>query len=379
MPYTWELDKGYKEMKNIVEPEPEKACEHFETRQAFLQLCQLNHYQFDQLRRAKHSSMMVLYHLHNPEAPVDAATCNSCHSSINQGVRWHCATCNFDICSECKEGGKVKHPHELTSMSVAMTEDEKAQDKKAREERQRSIQLHMQLLVHASGCRNQLVLSPPPPASMNLSCCTIADLCFPLALSLALLFSRLQCPSNNCAKMKALLKHGATCAQRASGGCHICRRIWALLQIHARQCNKPENTCPVPRCGDLREHLRRLQQRQAEVSAPSRAPPTPCYYTHGNLLCLDGGAPAARSDRAVQADAVRRRRARGDGGGGPREEKQEAGCEGSRGGGTGTGQQSCARQGRRGEEHSGKGLKVSREPNKRRRFVSCARVVIWSA
>jgi hypothetical protein len=168
VPYTWELDKGYKEMKNIVEPEPEKACEHFETRQAFLQLCQLNHYQFDQLRRAKHSSMMVLYHLHNPEAPVDAATCNSCHSSINQGVRWHCATCNFDICSECKEGGKVKHPHELTSMSVAMTEDEKAQDKKAREERQRSIQLHMQLLVHASGCRNQLVLSPPPPCIHEL-------------------------------------------------------------------------------------------------------------------------------------------------------------------------------------------------------------------
>ena len=85
-----------------------------------------------------------------------------------------------------------------------------------------SVQLHMQLLVHASQC------------------------------------TRTTCQSQNCAKMKALLKHGASCNLRAARGCQICRRIWALLQIHARHC-KTQDKCPVPRCRDLKNHLRRLR------------------------------------------------------------------------------------------------------------------------
>ena len=113
-------------------------------------------------------------------------------------------------------------------VQVGATKEQNAQDAAARRERVRQIQLHMELLVHASGCDNQA------------------------------------CPSANshCGNMKALLKHGATCPMRATGGCHICVRCWALLQIHARQCR--QTTCPVPRCRDLKEHLRRLQRQQAE-------------------------------------------------------------------------------------------------------------------
>jgi hypothetical protein len=54
--------------------------------QSFLSLCQGNHYQFDTLRRAKHSSMMVLYHIHNPNAPAFASTCNVCNCELEAGA-----------------------------------------------------------------------------------------------------------------------------------------------------------------------------------------------------------------------------------------------------------------------------------------------------
>ena len=60
--------------------------------------------------------------------------------------------------------------------------------------------------------------------------------------------------------MKGLLKHGAQCQQKATGGCNVCKRIWALLQIHARQCKA--SSCPVPNCMAIRERVRQLKKQQ---------------------------------------------------------------------------------------------------------------------
>ena len=103
-------------------------------------------------------------------------------------------------------------------------------------DRARQIRLHMQLLQHTAGCRNAA------------------------------------CPSPNCRKMKNLLRHGATCTTKVQGGCAICRRVWALLQIHARQCAKPAGSCPVPKCAQLKAQLAQMQQRAAGP-APAAPPP----------------------------------------------------------------------------------------------------------
>ncbi|GFZ08191.1 histone acetyltransferase of the CBP family 12 [Actinidia rufa] len=197
--------------------------EFFDTRQAFLSLCQGNHYQYDTLRRAKHSSIMVLYHLHNPTAPAFVTTCNMCHLDIEAGQGWRCEICpDYDVCNSCyqKDGG-IDHPHQLTNHPSMADRD--AQNQEARELRVLQLRKMLDLLVHASQCR-----SP-------------------------------HCQYPNCRKVKSLFRHGIQCKTRASGGCALCKKMWYLLQLHARACK--ESQCHVPRCRDLKEHLRRLQQQ----------------------------------------------------------------------------------------------------------------------
>lgn len=218
-------DSHGRTVKVLDDDDEELDCEFLNNRQAFLNLCQGNHYQYDHVRRAKHSSMMVLWHLHNRDAPKFVQQCATCSREILSGYRFHCPTCaDFDQCQECVSNPKVvRHPHQLKPIPVANGQQNELTEAQRRE-RQRSIQLHMTLLLHAATCTSA------------------------------------KCPSANCTKMKGLLKHGAQCQVKATGGCNVCKRIWALLQIHARQCKA--KTCPVPNCMAIRERVRQLKKQQ---------------------------------------------------------------------------------------------------------------------
>lgn len=215
-------------VKVLDDDAEEMDCEFLNTRQQFLELCQTNNYQYDQLRRAKHSSMMVLFHLHNRDAPKFVQQCAVCAREILAGFRYHCPTCaDYDLCSDCFQKAERnlihRHPHNLKRIPVS-TDGKSQQTEEQRLERQRSIQLHMTLLLHAASCNSTT------------------------------------CSSQNCAKMKSLLKHGDACQTKHSGGCNVCRRIYTLLQIHARQCKDPK--CPVPKCLAFRERFRQLALQQ---------------------------------------------------------------------------------------------------------------------
>jgi len=222
------VDRLGRPIRVLDDDTEEIDCEFFNTRQCFLDLCRGNHYQFDELRRAKHTSMMVLWHLQNREAPKFVQQCFACAREISSGVRHHCSVCpEFDLCHDCYRDPKANRGqcnHTLETIKVDAGERNSGLTEEQRKERQRNIQLHIALIEHASRCTSS------------------------------------KCTSTNCQKMKSYLKHGQVCKVKASGGCKICKRIWTLLRIHAQQCKS--SSCPMPQCIAIRKRIRQLQVKQ---------------------------------------------------------------------------------------------------------------------
>ena len=102
------LDLLTKVVPDTSDPDPLIRCAFVDSRHTFLEMCQFRHYQFDSLRRAKHSSLMLLYHLHFPDNLDARPTCALCGGAIRE-VRWHCDQCaDFDVCDTCYKAGEAQ-------------------------------------------------------------------------------------------------------------------------------------------------------------------------------------------------------------------------------------------------------------------------------
>ena len=178
-----------KQHRNVINDDSEEISgEIFDSRQDFLNLCKGNHYQFDAPRRAKHTSMMVLWHLHNKNAAKFVQSCINCSKEILTGVRYTCQTCtDVDLCADCYQKPNVNRgicTHTLVAKAVETDSNQSSSGSSSNltedqlKERQRNINLHIKLLEHASLCNSD------------------------------------NCASSNCAKMKQYLNHSKDCKVR---------------------------------------------------------------------------------------------------------------------------------------------------------------------
>lgn len=231
--------------------DPPLESEMFESRQQFLNYCQTTHCQFDELRRAKHSTVMVLFQLHNPMAPKFLQQCGACYRDITHGVRYHCNQCsNFDLCDECyepvttgiwaKRDSRFAHEKKHTFNAINMEAQEESL--KIRAERQKTLMAHVELLEHAGTC-------PGAP----------------------------DCSSQNCLRLKKLFEHVSTCTIKPKKECRVCTRLLALCTMHARLCTT-RGECSIPFCDRIRERNKRLRRQQQLMDDRRRQAQNELYH-----------------------------------------------------------------------------------------------------
>ena len=217
---------------NTNDRNPTMESNFFHSRQEFLNFCQNNNFQFDQLRRAKHSTMMILFHLHNPTAPKFLQNCGSCYREITHGIKYHCNECsNFVLCHDCyepvisglwaKDDSRFAHEVSHTFRRVNMEDDP---DEKNYREKENCVQRHMEHLYHSAICK-------------------VSD----------------KCLDQNCRRMKNLFEHVKECDVTYKKGCGKCAQLLSVLSMHARLCTI-RGTCPIQFCNRIRLQNRRQQQ-----------------------------------------------------------------------------------------------------------------------
>jgi len=202
------------EVGDFNHSEESKFSEIFESRQAFLAFCKGNHYQFDTLQHAKHSTMMLLYHLHNTNAPVFPVICWGCGMEMSPSFTENKDSQRPELCQTCQAKGTFGG---VPGVSPVMSYSA---------DRQAKVQKMTESFEHAAYC--------------NAACCTQPD----------------------CRRMKDYFAHVQACKIGAAGGCKACRIFVLLVKRHAHFCNRP---CFVPDCKRLKAVARqqmRLDQAQ---------------------------------------------------------------------------------------------------------------------
>ncbi|CAF3683323.1 unnamed protein product [Rotaria sp. Silwood1] len=213
-------------------------CDLMDTRDAFLNFARDKHYEFSSLRRAKFSTMALLYELHTSTTDKFTYNCNACRQQCE--IRYHCTVCDdFDLCEKCYNT-EPKHEHKMersVPSIVDVSQDGEhnslnSNDKSIASpqlQRQQSMQRCIEALLHAVNCRNA------------------------------------NCVNRSCFRYKRVIQHTKECKGKNSQ-CNVCKQVIFLCWYHAKSCN--ELNCQVPFCTNLKTKIQK--QRATSLQTDRR-------------------------------------------------------------------------------------------------------------
>ena len=245
-----------------MRPDPDKdiTCELMDGRDQFLTLCRDNNYEFSSDRRARFSSMMMLYHLHNAESSDVAYSCNRCATSLSaMDFRYHCVGgCeDFDLCKDCKAIG---HEHELQQQGLGLSSGG-VSGSSTDAQRRETLGRALIALDHAVQCTQD------------------------------------QCRESGCEQIKRMLHHVRTCTRKQETGrnCSECKPLLVVIFNHARTCKK--RPCPIPYCNQYRHSRSQGKAQKMQVRLPrvhTHTPASPLgsrFIRHGQGQSLHIAIP----------------------------------------------------------------------------------------
>ena len=83
---------GSSPLPGTTDPDQLISCDLMDGRDAFLTMSRERHWEFSSLRRAKFSSMSMVYELHTQSEDKFMYNCNNCHLDVV--ARYHCMECD---------------------------------------------------------------------------------------------------------------------------------------------------------------------------------------------------------------------------------------------------------------------------------------------
>ena len=236
--------KQVAQMGPIIDKDPSITCDLMNGRDEFLNFARDKHHEFSSLRRAKYSSLALLYELHNQGSEKFVYTCNKCKANVES--RYHCTVCeDFDLCIPCYET-KGGHDHKMDKLMAGASSqsddassssdskalaDSKSNDSKANQKTPKPhIEMYLNTFMHAVHCRNA------------------------------------NCTFVKCIQFKRVVQHSRQCQKYKNSQCDFCRQLLALCIYHAKSCK--DDHCQVPFCSSIKLKLK--QQKAFNSQAERR-------------------------------------------------------------------------------------------------------------